>query len=52
MGAGLKAYRVNIGQQARLTDLVDIFKHGPDVSPATVEQQKDLWQAWLKSLES
>jgi hypothetical protein len=52
MGAGLKAYRVNIGQQARRTDLVDTFEYGPDVIPATVEQQKDFWQAWLKSLES
>jgi hypothetical protein len=52
MGAGLKAYRLTIGKQARLTDLVDIFEHGQDVVPASVPQQKEFWEAWLRSEKS
>ncbi|MBV8908013.1 MAG: hypothetical protein JOZ20_03350, partial [Sphingomonas sp.] len=40
MGRGLKAYRFRMGQQAAGTDLVDIFAEGPDVIPASVENQR------------
>jgi hypothetical protein len=49
MGAGLTAYRLTMGKHARREDLVDIFEYGPDVVPATVAQQKEFWEAWLKS---
>lgn len=50
MGAGLKAYRLTMGQQARMADLVEIFSTGPDVIPAHVEAQEAFFQDWIGSL--
>lgn len=52
MGGGLTAYRMTMGKHAKRTDLVDIFESGPDVSPATVAQQKEFWETWLKTERS
>ena len=48
MGAGLKAYRLFLGQQGR-PELVGIFETGPGVEPATVAEQRAFFQAWLSS---
>ena len=50
MGAGWKAYKTTLGQQAKTSDLVSIFESGPDVEPATVEEQKAFHEAWFDSL--
>jgi hypothetical protein len=49
MGRGLKAYKLQLGRPAALTDLVQIFDTGPDVEPSSVEEQKQFWQAWLQN---
>ena|ERR1700722_18017718 len=50
MGQGLKAYKMQLGQRAALADLVKIFDVGPDVEPSSVEEQKQFWEEWLRSL--
>lgn len=50
MGPVLEAYCVRLGQQARSSDLVDIFDSDPTVRPATVEQQELFHQKWLAGL--
>jgi hypothetical protein len=47
MAEGLKAYRLTMGKHAK--DLVYIFDNGPDVSPATVEEQKKFFDTWRTS---
>lgn len=49
MGQGLKAYKMTMGRQARLEDLVYIFSEGPDVVPASVAAQEQFWRDWLAS---
>lgn len=49
MGAGLKAYRMTVGKQARITDLVGIFESGPDVTPVSVTEQREFFESWLNS---
>jgi len=50
MGRGLEAYKFTIGQQATGADLVDIFAEGPDVIPASVENQRQHFREWVASL--
>jgi len=50
MGCGLKAYRFKMGQQATAADLVDIFAEGPDVIPASVENQRQHFREWMTFL--
>ena len=50
MGAGLKAYRMTMGNQALLKDLVGIFESGPDVEPATIAEQERYRDEWFASL--
>ena len=50
MGAGEKAYRLAMGRQAASRDLVSIFDHGPDLEPANVQEQRNFYESWLKSL--
>jgi hypothetical protein len=50
MGAGLKAYRLTLGNRVRREDLVGIFDSGPGVEPVTVEQQRAFYRDWLLSI--
>ena len=50
MGRGLKGYLVRLGEPARLADLVRIFDKRPDMDLATVAEQKEFKQRWLRSL--
>ena len=50
MGGGLKGYLVRLGQQARMSGLVDIFAAGPDMDLVTVTEQQEFKLAWLRSL--
>lgn len=49
MGGGVSAFRLTTGQHARRADLVDIFDAGPDVIPASVANQQQFYDAWLRS---
>jgi hypothetical protein len=50
MGGGHKAYKLRMAEPAKLEDLVSIFDTGPDVEPATVDEQERFFQEWLASL--
>ena len=52
MGGGWMAYRMTMGRPARLSDLVAIFDTGPDVVPATVEDQRRFFEAWADGTRS
>jgi hypothetical protein len=49
MGRGLKAYRLELGRQARASDLVSIFDSGSDVEPSSVAEQRHFWEEWLRT---
>lgn len=51
MGGGLRAYRLIMGQQARIQDLVDIFSTGCDVEAVSVEEQNQYYEEWSQSLK-
>lgn len=50
MGGGIKAFKLHLGLQAKLSDLVSIFDSGADMSPATVDEQERFHKEWLASL--
>jgi hypothetical protein len=52
MGAGLKAYKLRIGEPALVSDLVSIFACGPDLEVTTVAEQRAFYQQWLASLRT
>lgn len=52
MGKGRKAYRISLGKQAFKEDLLDIFDPVEPEQTATIQQQKDFYQQWIKSLGS
>lgn len=49
MGRGLKAYKIEIGNQA--SELVGIFETGADVIPAQVKMQAEYAQNWINSFK-
>ena len=50
MGAGLQAYKFALGRKPTLDDLVLILSTGPDIEPATVEEQRVYFESWLDSV--
>ena len=50
MGRGYVVYKLSAGVHGRMADLVPIFDTGPDVVPATVQQQQDNYGEWLRSI--
>lgn len=52
MAGGGRAYRLTLGKPASRDDLVDIFDSGPDVMPASVENQREFFNDWLASLRA
>ncbi|KQZ65627.1 hypothetical protein ASD67_00495 [Sphingopyxis sp. Root1497] len=48
MGGGLKAYKLEMGVQAK--QLVGIFEEGPDVIPSSVAAQEEFAREWFDSL--
>jgi hypothetical protein len=50
MGLGMLGYRLKIGATTTRDDLVRIFDDGPDVNPVSVEEQRQFFEAWGKSL--
>jgi hypothetical protein len=50
MGQGLKAYKLTMGKQAQMVDLVEIFTEGPHVVPSSVEMQEQFFRNWIAAL--
>lgn len=50
MAAGLKVYKVMLGKEASIKDLVDIFETGEDVEPVSVAEQREFQEQWYESL--
>lgn len=50
MAQGLAVYKLSPGSPAAEADLVGLFDAGPDVVPATVEQQRAAFERWLGAL--
>ncbi len=50
MGGGRQLYRLTIGKQARMNDLVGLFDAGQDVIPSTVDDQRKFFDQWIDSL--
>ncbi|MEP7220328.1 MAG: hypothetical protein ABI876_15500 [Bacteroidota bacterium] len=44
---GKKAYRMTMGKEVGMEDLVDIFAEGPDVIPASVAMQLQYLKDWM-----
>lgn len=51
MAAGLKVYKVRLGEQAQMKNLVDIFETGDDVEPVSVAEQQAFQEQWYASLQ-
>lgn len=51
MGEGRLVYQLHAGQQARSSDLRDIFSAEPGLPPATIEEQRAFYRDWLVSLK-
>lgn len=49
MGLGMQSYRMTMGEYARIGDLVGTFDVGSDITLATVAEQEEFFEAWLKS---
>ena len=47
---GTKAYKLQMGKQATLNDVVDIFDYDNELKIGSVEKQKKIYENWLKSL--
>ena len=52
MGGGIKAYRMTLGSQARMADLVHIFECSTGIEPATIAEQERFRDQWFASLGS
>ena len=46
MGAGQKAYRLAIGEHAKISSLVSIFDSGDDIVLSTVAEQEQYYRDW------
>lgn len=50
MGGGMRGYLVRLGQQSRMSDLVDIFDAGPDMDLVSAPGQQEFTRAWHRPL--
>lgn len=50
MSAGRKAYKVTLGKQALMSDLVDIFEPAPKERVSTLNEQQEYYKKWTESL--
>jgi hypothetical protein len=51
-GAGLCAYKLQLGRPVRSEEIIGIFATGPDVEVATVAAQRAFWLEWSKACVS
>ena len=50
MGEGRKVYTLQMGEQAKLASLVDIFEKCDSDQYASIEEQYNYYEAWINSL--
>lgn len=51
MGTGRKAYKLELGKQARMINLIDIFDCEEDLVFTYIEEQRLFYESWLNSLK-
>jgi hypothetical protein len=47
MAYGMKVYRLTIGRDVCMDDVLDTFDHGPDVVPVLLSEQMSHYEQWL-----
>ena len=47
---GTKAYKLEMGKQASLTDVVDIFDYNNELKIGSVKEQEKFYENWIESL--
>ena len=47
---GTKAYKLQIGKQATLSDVVDIFDYDNGLKIGSVKEQEEFYENWIESL--
>ena len=47
---GTKAYKLQMGKQAILIDVVDIFDYDSDLKIGSVKEQEEFYENWIESL--
>ncbi|WDQ18635.1 hypothetical protein [Rhodopirellula sp. P2] len=50
MGGGVKLYRLTLGKQALMGDLIHMFDTGDDNEPVSVADQRAFFDKWIGSL--
>jgi hypothetical protein len=50
MGTGRKAYKLSIGQQAKNSNMVDIFDCDEELEFVDIDEQSKYYSEWLKSI--
>ena len=48
---GTKAYNLQMGKQATLSDVVDIFDYDNGLKIGSVKEQEEFYENWIESLE-
>ncbi len=46
---GTKAYKLQMGKQATLTDVVDIFDYDNELKIGSVKEQEEFYESWIES---
>ena len=47
---GTKAYKLQMGKQAVLADVVDIFDYDSELKIGSVKEQEEFFESWIESL--
>ena len=47
---GTKAYKLQMGKQVTLTDVVDIFDYDNGLKIGSVKEQEEFYESWIESL--
>ena len=47
---GTKAYKLQMGKQATLSDVVDIFDYDGELKIVSVKEQEEFYENWIESL--
>ena len=47
---GTKAYKLQMGKQAILIDVVDIFDYDSELKIGSVKEQEEFYESWIESL--
>lgn len=50
MGVGRLAYKLYLGSQTKMADLIDIFDCDEDLEFVSINEQVNFYEDWLKSL--